>query len=569
MIFGFLALISCINVEGQSYIDYTTQLGISHTYGVDDFGGGISFHDFDMDGWDDLTLSSEEGDSIVFYRNIGGMFERVYFEDVDHTGHAKQILWCDYDNDSDKDLLVTGKDWDNVLYINNGSFEFDPYILPAPDTFATGPTYGATFGDVDLDGDLDLFICNRTITEPIPNQLFLNNGDGTFTDVTPQSFFSGIHQFTFAAAFLDYNNDMLPDLYTAEDKQSFNQIYQNVGNGYLIDNCLNCGAEIVINAMNVGPGDYDNDGDLDIYITNTPAGNALLRNNGNGTFTELGGPAGVGYYQIGWCGTFLDYDYDKDLDLYVSGSSVTVTMKSVMYENQGNGQFVEPNDVGLLGDSTRSFSHAVGDYNNDGFPDIAVSNILPDSTQFWHHTGSDNNWVKIKLEGTVSNKEGIGSWIEVWSEGEKQVRYTHCGVGYLSQNSAYEFVGLGSAMEADSIIVRWLSGVIDKVENVTANQSITIVEGETITSIHNQIEKDLSIYPNPVVDVLTLELAGGWKDSTIEVLDLDGRVVYKFAFLAKPTNRVYLNLSGLSAGSYVLNINIEGNRILYKIIKAE
>ena len=112
------------HIGAQFYEDVTVEMGVNHSFGADAYGGGVSFYDFNQDGWDDITLATQAGDSVVFYQNSGSGFEEVYFEGVHHAGHVKQILWCDYDNDGDKDLYVSGRSWDNVIYINDGSFVF-------------------------------------------------------------------------------------------------------------------------------------------------------------------------------------------------------------------------------------------------------------------------------------------------------------------------------------------------------------------------------------------------------------------------------------------------------------
>ena len=557
-----LCWMSCPS-SAQLFEDVTNLAGVNHTYGIDDFGGGVSFHDFDLDGWDDLTFATGDGDSIIFYKNMGGHFQRISFPDIHLTGHTKQLLWCDYDNDGDKDFLATGKWTRNYLYVNDGNFNFTPLEIPGPANFDLTPTYGASFGDIDLDGDLDLFICNRTITEPIPNQLFINNGDGSFTEQTG-TFLDGVYQYTFASAFVDLNKDRLPDLYTAEDRQSVNQIYMNQGGGVFSDECEDCGAEIVIDAMCVAPGDYDNDADLDIYVTNTAGGNALLDNDGGSTYTNVAGSSGTGYHLIGWCSTFFDYDHDMDLDLYVSGSSVTVTMASYLYDNQGDGTFIIGNGTTIFNDSSRSFSHAIADMDHDGFYDIAVSNILPDSGQIWKYDPgpNPNNWIKIDLEGTVSNREGIGSWIEVWTDGLLQVKYTTCGVGYLSQNSGTEIFGIGSNNIADSIIIKWPSGIDDRLYGISSNQKLHITEGSTSsTSVEELTEYSVSIYPNPTNRLLSLQFEDDFiREINLEFFDMSGRRVLSYYNQQLDNNSISLNVSSLQEGIYTLKIR-NGNKV--------
>ena len=134
--------------------------------------------------------------------------------------------------------------------------------------------------------------------------------------------------------------------------------------------------------------------------------------------------------------------------------------------------------TGFENDTAQSFSNAIGDINNDGYPDIAVLNYEPDNIFLWKNiTNQNNNWLKVKLEGIDSNRQGIGSWIEISINGNKQYNYTLCGEGFLGQNSAYEFFGLGAANSIDYIKVSWLSGQVDVIQTPPINSHITIIEG--------------------------------------------------------------------------------------------
>jgi len=565
-----LFLLISFKISAQTYVDVTSHYNIHHTFGQDAFGGGVSFYDFDQDGWDDISLATQVGDSVVFYKNTGTGFQEVYFEGIHHAGHVKQILWCDYDNDGDQDLYLSGRSYANYIYINDGTFHFSPYLIPPTEPFETGDTYGAAFGDYDLDGDLDLFICNRIGSIPLPNQLFLNNGDGTMTDITSSFIFDTTYQLTFCASWIDYNNDLLPDLYTAEDRFFVNKIYTNLGNGILADDCDGCGAEIIIDAMSVCPGDYDNDGDLDIYISNTEAGNVLLQNQGDGTFTDVAMASGVAYNRVGWGATFFDYDHDLDLDLYVSGSTNGTTMANKLYENLDLTNFSEAN-AGFIGDSTRSFSHAIGDINNDGYYDIVVLNIDPDSSQLWQSSGGENNWLKVDLEGTVSNRDGIGTWIEAWSDGLSQVKYTTCGVGYLAQNSSSEIFGFGSFDQVDSIIVKWTSGIIDKFFDVPVNQVLSIVEGSTTsTTVHDIEGIQVSIFPNPASKyiVISFDESPG-EDMSYQICDMNGTRVRVLGQLNHRDLNTSIGIGDLPAGQYILTILSPKKQYAATIIKID
>ena len=236
-------------------------------------------------------------------------------------------------------------------------------------------------------------------------------------------------------------------------------------------------ADLAISAMSVTVGDYDNNDYLDIYVTNIPEGNKLLRNDGFNYFIEVANNTGTGFFNVGWGAQFLDIDNDNDLDLYVSGSQPGVAApSSALYFNNGNGIF----ELSVIsGDTATSFSNAVGDFNNDGFLDIVVNNPNPFKAYLWSNQANSNNWIKINLEGTLSNRDAIGTRLEIFLDGEKYIQEKQCGTGFLGQNSSIVHFGLGQEVKVDSLIIKWPSGHIEREYNLTSNQTYSFLEGET------------------------------------------------------------------------------------------
>ena len=210
-------------------------LNVDHVWGVGEFGGGVSFVDFNDDGWDDISLTTGAGNPLQFFQNMGGTYMRIPAF-VTNTDEAKQLLWVDYDNDGDKDIFLTTHLSGNFLFQNDGSLSFTDVTLaaglPAPDSM---PTFGAGFADYDLDGWLDFYIVNRSlgIVHPHPsNYLYHNNGDGTFSEVTLAAIRSGVPDSLkgpFCGYWGDINNDRYPDNYIAQDKNYGNTLYKNNG----------------------------------------------------------------------------------------------------------------------------------------------------------------------------------------------------------------------------------------------------------------------------------------------------------------------------------------------------
>lgn len=548
-------------LNGQSFEEVSSANGINTSYGVGHFGGGVSFCDFTGDGWDDLTFASQEGDSLYFFVNDNGAFHQIPSL-VAHTGEAKQILWVDFDNDSDKDLFVSTNFGFNRLYRNDGDLVMtDITVTSGIINEGFSPSYGAIFGDYNKDGWLDLYVCNREVTG-FTNYLYKNNGDGTFLDVSEAANADNFYIPSFCAAFFDFNQDGNQDIYIAEDKSFVSTLLKNKGNNTFQDISAQSGAGITIDAMNVGIGDYDNDGDQDIYVTNGYAGNKLLRNNGDETFTEVAEVAGVGFYTTAWGGNFLDCDNDGDLDLYVCSSNEEDS--NALYLNLGDGTFEKDsldNDGGL------NYSNVFGDFNKDGKLDLAVNGVEETNFRLWENQHpSVGNWLQIELTGTISNKDGIGSWIEIYANGQKQIRYTHCGLGYLGQNFHAVHVGLGDATVVDSVKIKWLSGVEDFLTDIDINQRIFVEEGSftSTTSIDKTAGIFMKISPNPVtsnnlfVDIFSKK----GHSSNLKIVSLEGKVVFeKKLSILSGSNTVNIEIPDFPKGIYQVVLKNEEGQI--------
>ena len=535
------------------------------TYGLGLLGGGISFFDFDRDGWDDITISSEDGDPVKFFKNNTGTFIEVFFNIEDPSFETKTVQWVDFDNDGDFDLFVTSNIDSNRLYKNIGSMTFEDITVSSGLNVFDNETYGGSWGDYNNDGWLDLFICSRSVISGVgSNFLFKNNQNSTFTDVNDIAGLTTENQLSFCAAFFDYNKDGWQDIYIANDKYDTpNLLYKNNGDGTFLEVGEETGTNISIDAMSTTIGDYNKDGWLDIYIANTINGNVFFKNNGDGTFTNVASENGTIFESVAWGSVFLDADNDTDIDLYVSGEldGETSFLPSAFYENDGLGNFSIPFAAGFDNDTARSFSNAMGDINNDGYPDIIVLNYEPHDIFIWNNQSpQNNNWIKIKLEGVESNKQGIGSWIEISVNGNKQYNYTLCGEGYLGQNSAYEFFGIGESSVIDYIKVTWLSGNVDIIENPMINSHITIIEGENL-GLNNDFNLNtrVLIYPNPG-KIFSIKIDNYINNIYLTVTDMTGKLVLKKELTAID-NKV--NMSYFVNGIYLFNL-VNGNALISK-----
>ena len=556
-VFILFLIFSNITNAQLSFDDVASQIGVDYSYGDSVFGGGVSFADFDNDGWDDLTFASEEGSEIYFFKNNDGVFNLVTFNGIFNTSKAKQVIWVDYDNDGDKDFFVTALEGKNSFYMNNGDMNFTD-ISTTIGIFQTDLfSYGASFGDIDNDGDLDLFITNRS---PEDHNYLYRNDSGVYVDITSTSGISLEGELSFCSIFFDYDKDGLLDLYISNDKEEYiNRLYKNYGNGVFQDVSISSSAGIDVSAMSTTLGDFNNDGWFDIYITNTPfsqvsliQGNVLLKNNGDGTFTNVASETGTSFDSVGWGAVFLDADNDALLDLYVSGSEngSGALISSAFYHQQNDETFIIPQNIGFNSDLRESYSNAIGDIENDGKPDIIVGNDSEPNFLWSNKTENQNNWLKVRLEGVVSNKDGIGSTIEINVGGQSQYRFTLAGEGYLSQNSFYEFFGLGNATQVDYIKVTWsATGETEIINNVIANQAIIIKEGSGILSSDGIFkESSFSVYPNPSNNgIFKLSVVNENKVS-LQVFDISGRLIIEKNDLK---NNDEINLSQYASGVYI------------------
>ena len=495
---------------------------------VETMGAGAAFLDYDNDGFLDLYIinggfmGKKKGlvsSRNILYRNNNG---DGTFSDVTKQAHVGDsscgmgVAVGDYNNDGFVDIYVTNYGA-NVLYQNQGDGSFVDVTEKAKVGNADWST-GCAFLDFDLDGDLDLYVVNYVVYNtsmkpcinlktgvieychprtfrPAKDVLYQNNGDGTFTDVTKKS---GVYN-TMPCRGLgigvgDCDNNGYPDIYIANDTDR-NCFYLNKG-GTFNDIAFSSGTAfnkdgIPEGGMGVDIGDYDGDGWLDIFVTNTET-NTLYKSHGDGTFTDISDEAGLGGVSaslVGFGTKFFDYDNDGDLDIFVADGEVQefidpTTRKSIypqrdqLYRSNGDGTYTE-----VSASSGKYFSDkyvgrgtAFGDYDNDGDIDLLVLNCNQRVILLRNDGGNANNWLAVKLIGTRSNRDGIGARIRLTTEGETRIAEIQSTASYLSANDLRVIFGLGRKKVVDKIEVHWPSGTKQTLKGIKANQLIKITE---------------------------------------------------------------------------------------------
>jgi len=540
------------------------QLGVfincEYTY----LGNGITFFDYDNDGWDDITVASAEGEPIYFLKNINGNFVSQTLNISNNNARNKQVNWVDIDNDGDNDLFITSDNSGIRLFENLGNMVMSEITSTSGMLSDNFPYYGASWGDYNNDGFLDIFLSIRDVD--IPSILYKNNGDNTFTLANIEAGLLTDGFMSFCSVFIDYDNDGDQDIYVSNDKiYNPNLLYRNNGDGTFTEVGQESNTDLYIDAMTTTVGDINNDGWFDIYVTNDNDDSVLLLNNADGTFSDTTSLYGVSFNSIGWGALFLDADNDTDIDLYVSGEtdgSYPQYLSSAFYENQ-NGNSFQLNNSAIPNDFAESYSNATGDINNDGFPDIIVNNINHENIFVWYNKSNNGkNWLKVKLEGTTSNRNGIGSFIEISVDGNKQYRYTCLGEGYLSQNSATQHFGLGNQAMIDYIKVKWLSGTEDILYNVTVNQTLNILEGSSLSLNQFDNSSAFTYYPNPVNNTLTLNAQNNIENVTM--YNMLGQEVLR----ANPNSvDSDIDMSSLANGSYFVKVTIANVTNTIRVIK--
>lgn len=571
-----------IDFENQFYPEFLKQ---NLRFAMILYGpGGITAVDFDNDGFSDLFIP--DGEESRLFRNAGdGTFEDVTKQSgLAGLDGVSVGVFADYDNDGDKDCFISRTFRHNQLFRNDGNGHFSD-VTESSGIGEDCCTTVASWADYDNDGDLDLYVgryLDPRIDIPTtfyarngePNQLYRNNGDGTFTNVTTQA---GVGEIglCLGTVFGDYNDDGRPDLYVVNDFGR-NTLYRNNGDGTFTDvtvesNTLSYGA-----GMNATFGDYDNDGRLDLYVTNIrsdyawfaeyptirrymynsfsqgvwltdmplyfeifrqsgfgfvgvfqqmASGNSLLRNKGDGTFDDVTWEASANPPGWFWGAGMYDFDNDGWKDIYAADGWVyndrdteieldflnNVVSRQADYKtglffspdhfgqtswhgwehnrmlrNNGDGTFVEigrPSGTDLL---TNSRGVAVADFWNRGSLDIAVSASTDHHALLKNEIGQRRHWVAVELEGTQSNRDAVGARVTIRVGGQLQMREVVLGDGYGSQSTLRQYFGVGDAARIDELTIHWpRSGIVQTFRDLPSDRIVRVREGDEELQVPN------------------------------------------------------------------------------------
>ncbi|RZK12622.1 MAG: T9SS type A sorting domain-containing protein [Flavobacterium sp.] len=397
----------------------------------------------------------------------------------------------------------------------------------------------SNFVDLNNDGHLDAFVCH----DVDPNVRYMNDGSGNFT-----FYQGGMGDYdaggNYGSIFVDYDNDGDMDLFIAKcGSGPIDELHRNNGDGTFTNVSIAAGMAEPSQSWSSAWADFDNDGDMDAMIgasSMTSGGHKLRRNNGDGTFTDITLGSGLDTFtSTNIENVAHDFNNDGFVDLFMGGNTIMI--------NNGNMTFAANpinTDVG-----------SIGDLNNDGFLDIQFGNNI------YLNNANENNWLKINLQGVTSNKNGIGARIELYGAWGKQIREVRSGDGFRHMSSLNTHFGIGEEDAITKVVIKWPSGVVDEILNPTINESLLVVESSTL-GVNTSIDNKFVVYPNPTKNILNIQ-SGSSEIKTATVYDITGRIV-----LTSKVNNQTIDVHGLSTGTYILSlIDTEGNNHIQKFIK--
>lgn len=641
--FLFFLSILCIELKAQiSFENVTEKAGIQHAHTSPMYmGGGVTFIDYDNDGFDDIFLTGGVK-SDKLYRNLGDFT----FEDVTReTGllkigqeHSNGAVAGDINNDGYKDIFVSyGVGETNRLYLNIEGKRFRE-ITSTSGLTNLAWSMGASFGDFNLDGLLDLYVINWVeefdgiVDEQgnttgfshscFGNNLYLNNGDNTFAEITPD-YNADNNGCGLAVLTTDYNNDTYPDIYVANDFGEWvvpNTLLKNQYPQQTFTNLsATTGLDAAVYGMGIAAGDYDRNGLIDYYVTNI--GRNVLHKNDDQQYLDFTTEARVenttanDLNTTGWGAVFSDLDNDGYEDLLVANGYVPVADfiatsqkdPNKLYFNNQDGTFADRSSEFAVDDPGISRGVAVSDLDNDGdmdflftylntelFDDPRNGNVL----LYENKSTSDNHFVKFKLEGVVCNRDAYNTRVMVYSQGQQLIRELYSGSSHNSQNSSLLHVGLGELSSIDSVVVKWPGGSEQKFVGLESDQTYYIKEGGVnakimgcdnpaspnyndkaeisfgcrfaeVTALDNDITAlDFTLYPNPVAEQLNILFETPESSLThFEILSLEGKALISKDKSIVNSTSISINVSQLSTGVYFIRVYNGERTIMLRFLK--
>jgi len=497
--------------------------------------------DMDGDYLDDIVSVSADKIEILLQQTDGTFILKTFEHDSVRFVPVWSLSAGDLNGDGYKDLIYGDQEGVTFMFSENNGDTF---------TEVSGEEYvfsqRSNFVDINNDGFLDVFMCH----DVAPNVFYINDGEGNLTFNQ-----GGIGDFpnggNYGSIWVDYDNDGDPDLFIAKCRggasgAKINELFRNDGDGIFTNVSLESNMADPIQTWSAAWNDYDNDGWMDAIVgasAPTDGMHKLMRNNGDGTFSDTTEGSGWDIFSsLSIEHVSFDFDNDGFTDVWNGRGEIMfnngdLTFSPAYYDFPGMG--------------------SVGDLNDDGFLDIRIG------TRIFYNQGNDNNWIKINLQGTESNSNGIGARVEIYGDWGKQIRDVQSGTGFRYMHTINAHFGIGLSETIDSLIVIWPSGIRDLIIQPEINQSLLVVEGDVSVNTSEVVATALNIFPNPVAETLHVHIPESIKIAQFLIINAQGIPVQSVK-----NNNPYLNVNKLIPGTYwLIAMDKMGNNLVSPFIK--
>ena len=495
--------------------------------------------DMNGDYLDDFVRVSENGVGID-YQQADGTFESVFIAMIIQWVPDWSAAAADIDGNGYTDLLLGNGQRASFLFANEDGTAFtevfeDLYIF----------SQRTNLVDIDNDGDLDAFVCH----DVDGNHNYRNDGNQNMVldfNLIETLNLAG----NYASLWVDYDNDGDTDMHltkcrqgsTPGDPERTNAMYRNNGDGTYTEVAAAINLDDNEQSWATVWQDFDNDGDFDAFCVNHSDANRFYENDGTGIFTDIIVSTGINPTDLGaWENHGADFDNDGYVDIFSE-------MARELYMNNG--------DMTFTGYDLPFDEGAVGDFNGDGYLDVGRAGDL------WMNDGGTNNWVKFALVGVESNLHGIGARITINGDWGTQIREVRSGTGYSHMSTLIAHFGLGTSTEIESVLIEWPSGTVDLIENVDINSQHVFIEGENVLGTSDFALNGISLYPNPTSAMVNFSLKN-IEGTPVRIIDVNGRTILK----TKISSDNNINIEMLTNGVYFVQLQIENKDLSYKFVK--
>jgi hypothetical protein len=495
--------------------------------------------DMNSDYLDDFVRVSENGVGID-YQQADGTFESVFISMIIQWVPDWSAAAADIDGNGYTDLLLGNGQRASFLFANEDGTDFtevfeDLYIF----------SQRTNIVDIDNDGDLDAFVCH----DVDGNHNYRNDGNQNMVldfNLIETLNLAG----NYASLWVDYDNDGDTDMHltkcrqgsTPGDPERTNAMYRNNGDGTYTEVAAAINLDDNEQSWATVWQDFDNDGDFDAFCVNHSDANRFYENDGTGVFTDIIVSTGINPTDLGaWENHGADFDNDGYVDIFSE-------MARELYMNNG--------DMTFTGYDLPFDEGAVGDFNGDGYLDVGRAGDL------WMNDGGTNNWVKFALVGVESNLHGIGARITINGDWGTQIREVRSGTGYSHMSTLIAHFGLGTSTEIESVLIEWPSGTVDLIENVDINTQHVFIEGENVLGTSDFALNGISLYPNPTSAIINFSLKN-MEGTPVRIIDVNGRTVLKTSISSNNN----INIETLTNGVSFVQLQIENKDLSYKFVK--